>query len=119
LPHEDAPSHAKRQGKTLDYALAACELKHKQQCGKIKNNHHHKNNHNDQNDHNDDNNKRNKIAEEERGKKLVLVPVVLLVVVLVLVLVLVLAGVDLVRFFVLIEGASVMKLLALLLFSGW
>ena len=28
-------------------------------------------------------------------------------------------GVDLVRFFVLIEGASVMKLLALLLFSGW
>lgn len=30
-----------------------------------------------------------------------------------------LSGVDLVRFFVLIEGASVMKLLALLLFSGW
>ena len=29
------------------------------------------------------------------------------------------SGVDLVRFFVLIEGASVMKLLALLLFSGW
>ena len=26
--------HAKRQGETLDYTLAACELKHNQQCGK-------------------------------------------------------------------------------------